>query len=150
MFVSFLLQLINYLTCSTMFLVPKINQMYKEMKKIPSISQQSSVYCWIRIQTRKRRWISGFCRSIFFLAYNFLGSVGRSETYIFFLALQQFLFDQTYQEGIVALFDFYILFLFLCIKWFEHEFCTCTPNSNNQNLVSSIYNECSDWLIFKY
>jgi hypothetical protein len=27
-----------------------------------SISQQSSVYCW----SRKRRWISGFCRSIFF------------------------------------------------------------------------------------
>jgi hypothetical protein len=26
------------------FLVPNIDQMYKEMKKIPSISQQSSVY----------------------------------------------------------------------------------------------------------
>ena len=34
LFVSFLLQLINYLTCSTMFSVPNIDQMYKEMKKI--------------------------------------------------------------------------------------------------------------------
>ena len=33
-FLSFLLQLINYLTCSTMFSVPNIDQMYKEMKKI--------------------------------------------------------------------------------------------------------------------
>jgi hypothetical protein len=31
---TFLLQLINYLTCSTMFSVPNIDQMYKEMKKI--------------------------------------------------------------------------------------------------------------------
>ena len=33
----FLLQLINYLTCSTMFLVPNIDQMYKEMKKIVEV-----------------------------------------------------------------------------------------------------------------
>ena len=37
MFVSFLLQLINYLTCSTMFLVPNIDQMNKEMNKIVEI-----------------------------------------------------------------------------------------------------------------
>jgi hypothetical protein len=54
------------------FLVPNIDQMYKEMKKIPSISQQSSIYCWIRKQTRKRRRISGFCRSIFFLISKFV------------------------------------------------------------------------------
>jgi hypothetical protein len=30
--------------------------------------------CWSRKQTRKRRRISGFCRSIFFLAYKMLGS----------------------------------------------------------------------------
>ena len=36
-FLSFLLQLINYLTCSTMFLVPNIDQMYKEMKKIVEV-----------------------------------------------------------------------------------------------------------------
>ena len=35
--VSFLLQLINYLTCSTMFLVPNIDQMYKETKKIVEV-----------------------------------------------------------------------------------------------------------------
>jgi hypothetical protein len=109
LFLSFLLQLINYLTCSTMFLVPNIDQMYKEMKKIQtgnrflinpfqlnayqkaSISQQSSVYCWSRKQTRKRRRISGFCRSIIFLGIKnvrvggkILGSVGRSETHIYF------------------------------------------------------------------
>ena len=92
LFVPFLLQLINYLTCSTMFLVSNIDQMYKEMNKIQtgnrslinpfqlnvyqkaSISQQSSVYCW------SRRQISGFCRS-FFLLYT--KCWGRSETHIF-------------------------------------------------------------------
>ena len=39
MFVSFLLQLINYLTCSTMFLVPNIDQMYKEMMKIQTVKR---------------------------------------------------------------------------------------------------------------
>ena len=66
-FFSLLLQLINYLTCSTMFLVPNIDQMYKEMKKS-------------RKQTRKQRRISG---SIFFCHKNV--RVGRSETHIFFL-----------------------------------------------------------------
>ena len=74
-----------------MFLVPNIDQMYKEMKKIPSISQQSSVYCWIRKQTRKRRRISGFCRFFFFFGIKnvrvggkILGSVGQSETHTYF------------------------------------------------------------------
>ena len=86
--------------------------MYKEMKKIKtgnrslinlfqlnayqeaSISQQSSVYCWSRKQTRKRRRISGFCQSIIFFGIKnvrvggkILGSVGRSETHIFFFGL---------------------------------------------------------------
>jgi hypothetical protein len=37
LFVSFLLQLINYLTCSTMSLGPNIDQMYKKMKKIVEV-----------------------------------------------------------------------------------------------------------------
>ena len=40
LYVSFLLQLINYLTCSTMFLVPNIDQMYKEMKKIVEVGNK--------------------------------------------------------------------------------------------------------------
>ena len=40
LFVSFLLQLINYLTCSTMSLVPNIDQMYKEMKKIVEVGNK--------------------------------------------------------------------------------------------------------------
>jgi hypothetical protein len=39
-YVWFLLQLINYLTCSTMFLVPNIDQMYKEMKKIVEVGNK--------------------------------------------------------------------------------------------------------------
>ena len=34
------LQLINYLTCSTVFLVPNIDQMYKEMKKIVEVGNK--------------------------------------------------------------------------------------------------------------
>jgi hypothetical protein len=34
------MQLINYLTCSTMFLVPNIDQMYKEMKKIVEVGNK--------------------------------------------------------------------------------------------------------------
>ena len=37
LFLSFLLQLINHLTCSTLFLVPNIDQMYKEMKKMVEV-----------------------------------------------------------------------------------------------------------------
>ena len=33
-----------------MFLVPNIDQMYKEMKKIPSISQQASTLTFVRYQ----------------------------------------------------------------------------------------------------
>ena len=84
------------------------DQMYKEMKKNrslinpfqlnayqkASISQQSSVYCWSQTQTRKRRRISRFCRSMIFFGIKnvrvggkILGLVGRSETHIlFFLA----------------------------------------------------------------
>ena len=36
----FLTTLINYLTCSTMFLVPNIDQMYKEMKKIVEVGNK--------------------------------------------------------------------------------------------------------------
>jgi hypothetical protein len=35
-----LIFLINYLTCSTMFLVPNIDQMYKEMKKIVEVGNK--------------------------------------------------------------------------------------------------------------
>ena len=95
----------HYRIAESLILVPNIDQMYKEMKKIQtrnrslinpfqlnahqkaSISQQSSVYCW----SRKRRRFSGFCRSIIFFGIknvrvggNILGSVGRSETHIFF------------------------------------------------------------------
>jgi hypothetical protein len=43
LFLSFLLQLINYLTCSTMFLVPNIDQMYKEMKKIVEVGNKNEL-----------------------------------------------------------------------------------------------------------
>jgi hypothetical protein len=38
---ALLLQLINYLTCSTMFLVTNIDQMYKEMKKIVEVGNKN-------------------------------------------------------------------------------------------------------------
>jgi len=47
----------------SLILVPNIDQMYKEMKKIQTGNR---VYCWSRKQTRKWRRISGFCRSIIF------------------------------------------------------------------------------------
>ena len=77
----------HYRIAESLILVPNIDQMSKEMKKIQtgnrslinlfqlnayqkaSISQQSSVYCWSRKQTRKRRRISGFCRSNFFFLH---------------------------------------------------------------------------------
>ena len=63
-----------------MSLVPNIDQMYKEMKKIVEVGNKHG----------KRRRISGFCRSFFFGIKNvrvggkILGSVGRSETHIIF------------------------------------------------------------------
>jgi hypothetical protein len=92
------------LTCSTMFLVPNIDQICKEMKKIKtgnrslinlfklntyqkaSISQRSSVYSWSWKQTRKRRRISGFCRSSFFFGIKNVRvgqSIGNTHIFLF-------------------------------------------------------------------
>jgi hypothetical protein len=56
-----------------MFLVPNIDQMYKEMKKIVEVGN-------------KHGNGDEFAESFFFLAYKMLGSVGRPQTH-FFLAL---------------------------------------------------------------
>jgi hypothetical protein len=75
-----------------MFLVPNIDQMYKEMMKIPSISQQSSVYCWIRKQNGNGDEFPDF--AIFFgitdvrVGGKILWSVGRLEKHIFFFAFK--------------------------------------------------------------
>ena len=59
-----------------------------------SMSQQSSVYCWSRKQTWKRRWISGFCRSIIFFGIEnvrvggkILGSVDQKPIFFFGLSI---------------------------------------------------------------
>ena len=71
----------------SLILVPNTNQMYKEVKKIQTGNR---VYCWSRKQTRKQRWISGFCRSIIFLGIKNV-RVGRSigNAHIFFWALSK-------------------------------------------------------------
>ena len=80
--VSSLLQLINYLTCSTMFLVPNIDQMYKEMKKIQTGNRSI-------VEVGNKHEFSGFCRPIFLGHKNVRGRlVDRKHTHTyFFLAL---------------------------------------------------------------
>ena len=101
----------HYRIAESLILVPNINQMYKEMKKIQtgnqslinpfqlsayqkaSVSQQSSVYCW----SQKWRRISGFWRSIIFFGIKNvrvgcknLGSIGNTH-FIFGLDISLFL-----------------------------------------------------------
>jgi hypothetical protein len=63
------------------------NEIIIEIKLI-LLLKKNEENCWSRKQTRKRRRISGFCRSIFFCGINnvrvggkILGSVGRPETH---------------------------------------------------------------------
>jgi hypothetical protein len=62
-----------------MFLVPNIDQMYKEIKKIVEVRNKHG----------NGDEFPDFADLFFFLAYIFLGSVGQSETIYFFLALIQ-------------------------------------------------------------
>ena len=62
-----------------MFLVPNIDQMYKEIKKIVEVGNKHG----------NGDEFPDFADLFFFLAYIFLGSVGQSETIYFFLALIQ-------------------------------------------------------------
>jgi hypothetical protein len=76
--VSSLLQLINYLTCSTMFLVPNIDQMYKEMKKIQTGNRSI-------VEVGNKHEFSGFCRPIFLGHKNVRGRlVDRKHTHTYF------------------------------------------------------------------
>jgi hypothetical protein len=59
-----------------------------------SISQQSSVYCWSRKQTRKQRRISGFCRSIIFFFGIYVHNVLSSTTYKYAPNLESLLTQQ--------------------------------------------------------
>ena len=74
-FLSFLLQLINYLTCSTTFLIPNIDQMYKEMKKIVEVGNK---------HVNEDEFPDFVDLFIFFWHKKMLGSVVRKRTYIFF------------------------------------------------------------------
>jgi hypothetical protein len=60
-----------------MFLVPNIDQMYKEIKKIVEVRNKHG----------NGDEFPDFADLFFFLAYIFLGSVGQLETIYFFLAL---------------------------------------------------------------
>jgi hypothetical protein len=66
-----------------MFLVPNIDQMYKEMKKIVEV--------WYKHGNRE-----GFCRSIiyFFVIKNVM--VGQKRTYLFFWSCVKFLREQKF------------------------------------------------------
>ena len=60
-----------------MFLVPNIDQMYKEIKKIVEVGNKHG----------NGDEFPDFADLFFFVAYIFLGSVGQSETHIFFFGL---------------------------------------------------------------